>query len=87
MAEDFLMEMLRSIQTNIAELGRRMDRLDARLTGIEDRMERIEKRQTAMKRFHQHVLVKLTGVNERLDNMTGQLLSFDRRIGALEARA
>ena len=89
MAEEneFMLGLLKGIQTNMAELGRRMDRVDARLTGIEDRMERMEKRQTAAMHFEQAVLVHLTGINERLDNIGAEMIGFDRRLTALEARA
>ena len=89
MAEEneFLLNLLRSIQTNIAELGRRMDRMDARLTSMEDRLERIEKRQTAAQHFHQQVLVHLTSIDDRLDNFTAEMVGLTRRVSALEARA
>lgn len=89
MAEDneFMLGLLKNIQTNTSEVGRRMDRIDARLTGIEDRMERMERRQTAAMHFEQSVLVHLTGINERLDNISAELVGFDRRLSALEARA
>ena len=87
MADEFIMELLKSIQANVAELGRRMDRLDARMTSMEDRLERIEKRQTAAQHFHQQVLVHLTSIDERIDNFSAELVGLTRRVAALEARA
>ncbi|WP_419809512.1 hypothetical protein [Sphingomonas sp.] len=86
MADDFLVELLKGIQTNIAELGRRMDRLDSRMTSMEDRLERIERRQTAAQHFHQQVLVHLTSIDERIDNFSAELVGLTRRVAALEAR-
>ncbi len=87
MAEDseFVIELLKNNQRNMAELGRPMDRVDARLTSIKDLMGRLEKRQTAAMHFEQSVLVELTGMNERLDNISAELVGFDRRVTALEA--
>ena len=88
MAEDnaFMLELLKGIQNGMTELGRRMDRVDARLTSIEDRMERVEKRQTAAQHFHQQVLVHLTSIDERIDNFSAELIGLSRRVGVLEAR-
>jgi septal ring factor EnvC (AmiA/AmiB activator) len=88
MAEEneFMLGLLKSIQANMAELGRRMDRIDSRLTSIEDRIERVEKRQTAAQHFHQQVLVHLTSIDERIDNFTAEVVSLTRRVAALEAR-
>ena len=87
MAEDndFMLGLLKTIQANMAELGRRMDRLDSRLTSMEDRLERIEKRQTAAQHFHQQVLVHLTSINERIDNFSAEMIGLARRVSALEA--
>jgi septal ring factor EnvC (AmiA/AmiB activator) len=87
MADDseFMIGLLKTIQSNMAEMGRRMDRLDARMTSMEDRLERIEKRQTAAQHFHQQVLVHLTSIDERIDNFTAELVGLARRVGALEA--
>ena len=86
MAEDneFMIGLLKTIQANMAELGRRMDRLDSRMTSMEDRLERIEKRQTAAQHFHQQVLVHLTSIDERIDNFSAELVALGRRVGALE---
>ena len=87
-----LFEVLKRLQSDVSQLNARMDkidgrldRLEGRLTAIEDRMERMEKRQTAAQHFYQHVMVHLTSIDEKLDNVTAQLLGFDRRITALEA--
>ena len=84
MADEFMMELLKTIQANIAELGRRMDRLDAGMTSMEDRLERIEERQTAAQHFHQQVLVHLTSIDERIDNFSAELVGLNRRLTALE---
>ncbi len=44
---EFIVDLWKGIQGGMADLGRRMDRVDARLTGIEDRMGRMEKRPMA----------------------------------------
>ena len=86
-------EMLRRLQSDVTQIGARMDkmdgsfdRLEGRLTRIEDRMEHVESRVSAVSHLAQSVLVEIAGINKRHDNFTA-MLQIDRRISALEARA
>ena len=82
---EFMVGLLKTIQGNMAELGRGMDRVDSRLTSMEDRLERIGKRQTAAQHFHQQVLVHLTSIDQRVDNFSTEMVGLARRVSALEA--
>jgi chromosome segregation ATPase len=89
-----LFEMLKRLQSDVTQLGARMDKLDGRLdrlegrlTRIEDRMEHLESRVSAVNHLAQSVLVEIVGINKRVENFTAEMLQIDRRIAALEVRA
>ncbi len=69
-----------------ARLDKLEERFDERFRRLEERMDHLERRQTASMHFEQSVLAHLTGINERLDNLRGELLGIDRRVKVLEAR-
>ena len=88
-----LFEVLKRLQSDVTQLGARLDkmdgrfdRLEGRLTRIEDRMEHLESRVSAVNHLAQSVLVEITGINKRLDNSSAESLQIDRRLSALEAR-
>ena len=89
-----LFEVLKRLQSDVTQLGARLDkmdgrfdRLEGRLTRIEDRMEHLESRVSAVNHLAQSVLIEITGINKRLDNSAAEMLQVDRRLTALEARA
>lgn len=89
MAEDndgvinFMGEQFRRLNARFDQLEQRFDE---RFQRLEERMDHLERRQTASMHFEQSVLANLIGINERLDNFRAELLGFDRRLRALEAR-
>ncbi len=81
MAEEneFIVGMLRGIQSSIAEMNGRMDKL--------------ERRQTAAMHFEQSVLAHLTGIHESLDEVKSDIRAIrdemkdvHRRLELVEAR-
>lgn len=89
-----LFEVLRPLQSDVTQIGARLDkmdgrfdRLEGRMTRIEGRMAHLENRVSAVNHLAQSVLVEVAGINTRLDNISAELLSFDRRVSALEAHA
>ena len=89
-----LLEVLKRLQSDVTQLGSRMekiegrlDRLEGRLTRIEDRMQHLESRMSAVAHVSQSVLVEITGINKRIENFSAEMLQVDRRLSALEARA
>ncbi len=50
-------------------------------------MEHLESRVSAVNHLTQSVLVEITGINKRLDNLTAERVQIDRRLSALEERA
>ena len=83
---EFIVGLLRNIQSGIADLGQRMDNLEARFEAVEERMAHLERRQTASMHFEQAVLAHLTGINESIDKLRTDLLGMDRRLKVVEAR-
>jgi hypothetical protein len=77
--KDFMVNMLRNIQTGIAGLGEWMDK-------IEERMANLEKRQTASFHFEQSVLSHLTSIHESQDLHRAEMVAMDRRVAGLEKR-
>ena len=77
--EKFIAEMLRGIQSSIVDLGNRM-------SGVEQRMTNLERRQTASTHFEQSVLAHLAGIHESIDNLRADLTGMDRRVRAVEGR-
>ena len=89
-----LFEVLKRLQSDVGHIGARLDamdgrfdRLEGRLTRIEDRMEHLESRVSAVNHLAQSVLVEISGINKRRDNLSAERLQIDRRLPALEARA
>ncbi|MBV8973388.1 MAG: hypothetical protein JO290_13975, partial [Sphingomonadaceae bacterium] len=77
-------EVVSFMAEQFKRLNERFDRLEARFDDrfkrLEERMDHLERRQTASMHFEQAVLAHLTGINERIDNLRGELLGFDRRL-------
>ena len=75
-------EILKKLQ---ADMAQGFARMDARFLHLEERMNDLEKRQTASMHFEQSVLAHLSSIHTSMDEMRGQLTGFDRRVTALEA--
>jgi septal ring factor EnvC (AmiA/AmiB activator) len=80
MAEEnqFMIEMLRGIQSGVAETNQRLDRLD-------ERMAQLERRQTASTHFEQSVLAHLASIHESVDNLRAEMKGIERRVAKVEA--
>lgn len=74
-----LYEILKKIQADIAQVGVRLDKLEARMANL-------EKRQTASTHFEQSVLAHLASIHDSIDNLRGEMTGIDRRVTALERR-
>lgn len=77
--EKFVADMLRGIQSSIVDLGQR-------ISGVEQRMGNLERRQTASTHFEQSVLAHLASIHESVDGLRADLLGIDRRVRAVEGR-
>ena len=88
-----LFEVLKRLQSDVGQLGARLDKIEARLDRIEDRltkvedwMGQIERRITASTRLEHGVVGNLASLHESMDNYKAGMLAVDRRLAALEAR-
>lgn len=82
----FLVEMLRGIQSSVAETNRRMDKLETHMAGL-------ERRQTASTHFEQSVLAHLASIRSSIDDLKsdmravrGEMRDVHDRIERVEAR-
>ena len=89
-----LFEVLKRLQSDVTQLGVRLDKIEARLDRVEDRitkiedwMGQIERRITASTRLEHGVVGNLASLHESMDNYKAGMLAMDRRVTALEAHA
>ena len=79
----FLAEMLRGIQTSIADLDKRMV---SGLMSVDHRLVALERFQSASLHGQQSIMAHLAGIHEGVDDLKAHYRRLDQRMDAVEAR-
>ena len=84
--DKFMVEMLRSIQSAVAETNRRLEKMESNISGV-------ERRQTASHHFEQSVLAHLASIHSSMDDLKadmravrGEMRDVHNRLERVEAR-
>ncbi len=78
----FMGEMLRGVQTSIADLDKRMQ---AGFADLDRRMIELERFQSAVLHSHQGIIAHLAGIHESVNDMKAHYRRLDQRMDAVEA--